>query len=155
MQFPSYALFIMGARIPTPPYYHTKTRQPLNTSDVSQIFAMKEREKTDKRSAHNYATCIALQFGVSEKTIRDIWNGRTWCEETGMPKDKTTLGRPIGAKDKKQRKLKPPSAPIRRKPAVPLEIFRLSSIEDQMHDWTRSFFVPPHLFDDDSIAGLE
>ena len=29
-----------------------------------------------------HASMLAARFGVSEKTIRDIWTARTWSEET-------------------------------------------------------------------------
>ena len=56
------------------------------------------------------ATSIARQYNVSEKTIRDIWKGRTWHEET-LPLDlkrpikaKVKTGRPLGRKDSIPRK---------------------------------------------------
>ena len=56
------------------------------------------------------ATSVARAFGVSEKTIRDIWNGRTWYDETlpldlsrpSKPPKKT--GRPLGSKDSAPRR---------------------------------------------------
>ena len=39
------------------------------------------------------ATSVAKAFGVNEKTVRDIWNGRTWCEET-LPLDSSRQPKP-------------------------------------------------------------
>ena len=56
------------------------------------------------------ATSVARAFGVSEKTIRDIWNGRTWCDETlpldlsRQPKPRKKTGRPLGCKDSAPRR---------------------------------------------------
>jgi hypothetical protein len=56
---------------------------------------------------------VAHTYGVSEKTIRDIWKGRTWQEETWhldttrpMPVQSRTQGRPKGSKDRAPRKSK-------------------------------------------------
>ena len=58
------------------------------------------------------ATSVARAFGVSEKTIRDIWKGRTWCDETlpldssRQPKPRKKTGRPMGRKDSAPRRPK-------------------------------------------------
>ena len=58
------------------------------------------------------ATSVAKKFRVSEKTIRDIWSGRTWHEETlphdlhRRPKKAVKTGRPLGRKDSAPRKRK-------------------------------------------------
>jgi hypothetical protein len=58
------------------------------------------------------ATSVARCFGVSSKTVRDIWVGRTWYRATQhldpLRTDATErlqkrLGRPKGAKDRKPR----------------------------------------------------
>jgi hypothetical protein len=28
------------------------------------------------------AAAVSREYGISEKTVRDIWNGRTWAQET-------------------------------------------------------------------------
>ena len=57
------------------------------------------------------ATQLGKLYEVSEKTIRDIWTGRTWVRETwrldtsrSIPVKK--IGRPKGRKDNKPRKRK-------------------------------------------------
>ena len=58
------------------------------------------------------ATSVAKAFGVNEKTVRDIWNGRTWCDETlpldssRQPKPRKKTGRPMGRKDSAPRRPK-------------------------------------------------
>ena len=58
------------------------------------------------------AVSIAKHFGVSEKAIRDIWNGRTWHEATlpwdsnRRPKIALKTGRPLGRKDRAPRRRK-------------------------------------------------
>ena len=56
---------------------------------------------------------IAKEYGVTEKTIRDIWTGRTWFRETlhlEPSREKIAerltrqLGRPKGSKDRIQRR---------------------------------------------------
>ena len=52
---------------------------------------------------------IASYYGVSEKTVRDIWKGRTWARETYHLDPARQLvmrnrgGRPRGSKDSKKR----------------------------------------------------
>jgi|APCry1669192522_1035417.scaffolds.fasta_scaffold50590_1 hypothetical protein len=50
---------------------------------------------------------LAKQFNVSSKTIRDIWNGKTWAKVTGHVSadavGNKAPGRPVGSKDKKPR----------------------------------------------------
>jgi hypothetical protein len=80
-----------------------KPRARLNECQVVQIF----RSKVDlprKSSAE-----LASLYHVSEKTIRDIWTGRTWSKETWhLDKSRTIQlkqpGRPKGCKDSQPRK---------------------------------------------------
>ena len=51
-----------------------KHRRRLTESQVQSIYLAK---KPGIR-----ATKIACSFGVNEKTVRDIWSGRTWAKET-------------------------------------------------------------------------
>ena len=88
-----------------------KLKTCLGVSQVLQIFRSKME---DSKLA---ATHVARAYGVSEKTIRDIWLGRTWkhatCALSGcgswIPKK---CGRPQGSKDRMPRKPRktPPTA---------------------------------------------
>ena len=51
-----------------------KHRGRLTGSEVQSIYLAKK--------PGNRATKIAGSFGVNEKTVRDIWSGRTWAKET-------------------------------------------------------------------------
>ena len=78
------------------------------------------------RSIRGQSTSVSKQFGVSSRTVRDIWNRKTWTQETrllwpqesalrasrgnGSAEDSKTrsagtrkVGRPKGSRDKKQR----------------------------------------------------
>jgi hypothetical protein len=55
------------------------------------------------------AVKIAAYFGISEKTVRDIWTARTWSQETSHLDPTRTvelkqIGRPKGCRDSKPRK---------------------------------------------------
>ena len=54
--------------------HKTKPRAKLTITDAINIFLLKTGQST--------ATNISRQFGVNEKTVRDIWTGRTWVRET-------------------------------------------------------------------------
>ncbi len=85
-----------------------KTRAKLSVDQVIEIF-------NSKGTATISAANVARQYGISEKTVRDIWKGRTWCGET-WHLDTTRvvhtkpIGRPKGCKDSKPRKPKSDSA---------------------------------------------
>ena len=51
-----------------------KHRRRLTESQVQRIYLAKK--------PGIQATKIAGSFGVNEKTVRDIWSGRTWAKET-------------------------------------------------------------------------
>ncbi len=76
-----------------------KPRAKLTQADAIHIFAI--RKSTS-------ATIVAKAYGVSEKTIRDVWTGRTWKLET-WPLDQSRAlemkptGRPKGSKDSRPR----------------------------------------------------
>jgi hypothetical protein len=81
-----------------------KTRAKLSVDQVIEIFHT-------KGTALNSAANIATLYGVSEKTVRDIWKGRTWCDETWHLDTTRVLqtkriGRPKGCRDSKPRKQK-------------------------------------------------
>ena len=90
------------------------TRTILSSDQARVIFKSKPSGKCSKRSK---AVELARIFGVSPKTIRDIWVGRTWYRAT-CQLDSTKpicterlekkLGRPRGSKDIKPRARKLP-----------------------------------------------
>ena len=66
---------------------------------------MHNKEKTLNGKAT--AAGIAKHYGVNEKTIRDIWTGRTWCGETcSKPNLSNPVGRPKGKRDSRPRNSK-------------------------------------------------
>ena len=85
----------------------------LTKPQVIQIYNLKAAVHCESETNPKLpAASIAKLFGVSPKTVRDIWNGRTWYRET-LPLDPSRAnaaerlarrsGRPKGAKDKRQR----------------------------------------------------
>ena len=59
-----------------------KTRAILTAEQAVEIFKIKLSNQTANRSQTLGACSVARAFGVSEKAVRDIWNGRTWLRET-------------------------------------------------------------------------
>ena len=90
-----------------------------------------------KRSPVFKPKAIASRYGVSEKSIRDIWNGRTWAKETKhldplrVANTRKKLGRPHGSKDRTKR--------LRTTGTVKKNRF---TIDDQLHEW-RIWFCNP------------
>ena len=87
-----------------------KPRAVLTKEQAINIFRISTFNYT--KASRPTATSVAKAFGVSEKAIRDIWNGRTWCEETlpldssRQPKPRKKTGRPLGRKDSAPRRPK-------------------------------------------------
>ena len=102
------------------------TTKRLTEEDVLTIFKMK--------SATIFATKVAAAYNISEKTVRDIWKGRTWAKETWHLETTRTIevkkmGRPAGCKDSRPRKTR--SAKV----CVKLE---KNSIDDVLYEWEQN-----------------
>jgi hypothetical protein len=99
---------------------HKSGRVVLSNEDARAIFM----SKPNCINRGHVATNLARQYGVSPKTIRDIWHRKTWFWAThdleGCPTDSRIprkMGRPKGAKDshpriKKQDGSKPFRGPL-------------------------------------------
>ena len=60
-------------------------RQQLTAEEAAEIFELRPRTSNgaqSKRGSMINCKAIGPKFGVSPKTIRDIWRGRTWTEAT-------------------------------------------------------------------------
>ena len=57
----------------------------LSEDQALEIFAAKLRNDENK-GIKVRAEDLARKYGVSSKTIRDIWGGRTWAQETSQVK---------------------------------------------------------------------
>ena len=60
-------------------------REKLTAKEAVEIFAMRPKAEgsiLSKRGNMTNCTIIAPKYGVSPKTIRDIWHGRTWSQAT-------------------------------------------------------------------------
>mmetsp|Transcript_63529 Transcript_63529/g.169987 ORF Transcript_63529/g.169987 Transcript_63529/m.169987 type:complete len:239 (-) Transcript_63529:76-792(-) len=94
------------------------------------------------------ASALAQYFGVSVKTIRDIWIGRTWCRATfdlnsGKQAPSNVykkLGRPLGSKDSKPRS-KPGRDSVPHDNSPPQSISQDQILDDrvQLNDLTLEF----------------
>ena len=58
-------------------------RQQLTVDDVVAVYKLRPR-KIQGQNGHNIVHCsvLAALCGVTSKTIRDVWSGRTWVEAT-------------------------------------------------------------------------
>jgi hypothetical protein len=85
-----------------------KSHALLTDFQAVQIFMLKSKNAQPKRKTS--AAQIGLLFGVCEKTIRDIWSGRTWDQETRHLDPTRAIiehkspGRPRGSRDSTKRK---------------------------------------------------
>eukprot|EP00961_Rhodomonas_salina_P031082 418389-Rhodomonas_salina.1 len=88
-----------------------KKRTKLTSAEVLEIFS---RRSNINNYESNVTTSrqLALQYHISERTVRDIWSRRTrkdvtqneWTLEEHRTQNKRTIGRPLGAKDGGPRK---------------------------------------------------
>ena len=76
----------------------------LNVDQVTEIFLQKP--KNERPDPKNSSRALARMYGVSAKTVRDIWCGRTWHRQTihldpsRKQRPNVQKGRPLGSKDK-------------------------------------------------------
>jgi hypothetical protein len=54
----------------------------LSAEDACEIYKMRPRNSKERRGSMVQCKTIAPKYGVSAKTIRDIWRGRTWILAT-------------------------------------------------------------------------
>jgi hypothetical protein len=86
----------------------------LSVAHVIEIFALKpnaDASHQNSKRSNLSATTVARLYGVNEKTVRDIWTGRTWSKTTmqldaSMVVEQKKMGRPQGSKDARPRKRK-------------------------------------------------
>ena len=65
------------------------SRAILSEMQANDIYVL----KTSNPTLHISSSVTAQKYGVSPKTIRDIWNGRTWRHITHMSNFHLTLVR--------------------------------------------------------------
>ena len=65
---------------------HTRARSTLTSKDVLEIFALRPKMSSGRMARGSMIECktIAPRYGVTAKTVREIWRGITWTETT-MP----------------------------------------------------------------------
>jgi hypothetical protein len=132
-------LFMIGASQPTVPRGVKKGR-PFERLSEEQAIAI----YTYRDCGFEYAALLGRRFGVTERTVQNIWNGRTWSDVTGgFPVRR--MGRPPGVKDSKPRV----SREAKR------ERLCAGRIDDQLFEWARTRFVLARLFKNDEIDNLE
>ncbi len=65
-----------------------RPRNGLRREQAIDIYSRRPDKMSFKKSRRGTMVgceAVALDFGVTPKTIRDIWRGRTWGEATGHP----------------------------------------------------------------------
>ena len=65
-----------------------RPRNGLSREQAIDIYSRRPDKMSFKKSRRGTMVgceAVALEFGVTPKTIRDIWRGRTWGEATGHP----------------------------------------------------------------------
>ena len=88
----------------------SKPRAVLNAQQAIEIFRISLAANACMLACPS-AVRIAASFGICEKTVRDIWKGRTWSRETHhLDHARPVLmrkasGRPRGSKDSRPRNL--------------------------------------------------
>jgi hypothetical protein len=125
-----------------------KPRAILSQIEAVSIFKLKPLPRSDAKGATQplSSATVARTFNVSEKTVRDIWKGRTWHEETqhldpSRPARRSgPPGRPKGKKDSSPRQF---GQKLERRRSA--EIVNHCKSEDPFHDdwpyWARADVV--------------
>ena len=128
-----------------------RPRAVLNIQQAIEIFTL--RPNSDSQSLT--AAGVGLRFGVNEKTVRDIWAGRTWSHATihllasdePLPskyRAPLRLGRPKGSRDTKPRKRRELSGEVQNLECGKVPISPNSS---EQSDESSSKAIPDSLID--------
>jgi hypothetical protein len=89
-----------------------KPRAVLTEGQAIEIFHVKlMNDRASSQTCRTSAAELAKKYRIGEKTVRDIWKGRTWFRELmHLDPSRATMvdrlklpGRPKGSKDKRQR----------------------------------------------------
>jgi hypothetical protein len=112
---------------------HTHMKRKLTATEAVMIYKLKFIDSPKK--AHR----VGEWFGVSDKTVRDIWCGRCWSKETApldpqrvsLPGASKPVGRPKGSKDLGMRKSR---IVIKQRPLT---------IDDQLYEWSERIWFDP------------
>ena len=56
-------------------------RQQLTVEEAAEIYSLRPR-RGERSGGMMHCRTLAPKFGVTPKTIRDVWSGRTWAEAT-------------------------------------------------------------------------
>ena len=117
-----------------------KPRAILTQDQAVEIFMLKPPASDPKSSKHSHR--VARRYDVSEKTVRDIWRGRTWHAETKHldpcrpARISAPPGRPLGKKDRAPRRISHSTEASGAKEA------NILALEDPFHDdwpyWARA-----------------
>ena len=101
-----------------------KPKAILTFDKVIEILKLRPDSKLARGEGSRVSAAVAIDFGISEKTVRDIWRARTWHRETlhldpCRPARVIALpGRPLGRKDSAPRKRQSRKVPSTFKPVL-------------------------------------
>ena len=80
-------------------------RQQLTVEEAAEIYLLRPRRGEVRSGCTVHCRMLAPRYGVTPKTIRDVWSGRTWAEATRhlwTEEEKAQRERNKGVKDEKQ-----------------------------------------------------
>jgi hypothetical protein len=72
-------------------------RQQLTVEEAAEIYSLRPRRGDVSNGGLVHCRLLAPKYGVTPKTIRDVWSGRTWAEATRhlwTPEEKAQRDRP-------------------------------------------------------------
>ena len=121
----------------------SKPRAILTETQAVRIFAIKHSPASLSIKCSS-AAHVSRMYGVNEKTVRDIWKGRTWSRETAhVDSDRPSApikasGRPKGCKDSKPRK---PCVNGKQSPSCGIKLSRAKCMESSS-GYSQSYACP-------------
>ena len=119
-----FAMFKISAVSKRCSMFIAKPKAILTYDKVIDIFKLRPDSKLARGEGFRPSAAVAFDFGISEKTVRDIWRARTWHRETlhldpCRPARAMALpGRPLGRKDSAPRKRQQRTLPSICKPVL-------------------------------------
>ena len=76
-----------------------RSRVILSENDVLEIYRVKITNQSKEFKQRITAASVARKFGVGIQVIRNIWNGRTWIEETRLLREQNVPTTPLSPSD--------------------------------------------------------
>ncbi len=112
------------------------SRAKLSKTQVINIF------NTKKTLPSISAAKLSTLYGIGEKTVRDIWTGRTWSKETQHLKRARNPQKTGGQSKVTGSSMRPKAISVEKNlPFRDAPASLAGSVDQQLHEWDQAFWI--------------